>query len=233
MKKSILLFTCLFSGAAFAQTADDIINKYADAIGGKDKLKAIKTIYMEGTVDAQGQQVVVKEWKVIKTATRSEFTVMGMTAYSIVTKDSGWSFSPFMGQKVAEPMTADMVKRAQVDINSLDPLIDYKDLGYKVAFKGKDDVDGTDAYKLELTVSDSNTETYFIDPSTYYIMRIKSKQIVNGKTQEGQEDFSNYQKTPEGYVFPMSANSGDQGTVKFTAVKINTDMDSSLFKPKR
>lgn len=234
MKKTILLLACVFAGAAsFAQTADEIINKYADAIGGKDKVKSIKNIYMEGTVDAQGQTITIKDWKVLKTATRTEYTVMGMTGYSILTKDSGWNFNPFMQQKAAEPMTADMVKRGQSELNSaVDPLMDYKDLGYKVAFKGKDDVDGTDAYKLELTISDSNVDTYYIDPSTYYVMRVKSKQIVNGKTIEGQEDMSNYQKTPEGLIFPMSM-SGNEGNVKFTVIKINTDMDPSLFKPKK
>jgi hypothetical protein len=233
MKKTFVLLACLFTGiAVFAQTADDIINKYAEAIGGKDKFKAIKNIYMEGSVDAQGQQIVIKNWKVVKTASRSEFTVMGMTGYSIVTKDSGWNFSPFQGQKTAEPMTADMVKRAQPELNSVDVLIDYKDMGYKVAYKGKDDVDGTDAYKIELTVSDSNVDTYFIDPTTYYIMRVKSKEIANGKTVESSTDFSNYQKTPDGYMFPMSIG-GEQGAVKFTAIKVNTDMDASLFKPKR
>jgi hypothetical protein len=233
MKKTLLIFACVITSTTlFAQTADDIINKYADAIGGRDKLKAIKTIYMEGTVDANGQQIVIKDWKILKKADRSEFTVVGMTGYTIITTDSGWSFSPFQGQKVAEPMTADMVKRAQVDLNSVDPLVDYKEKGYKVAYKGKDDVDGSDAYKLELTISDSNVQTYFLDPTTYYIMRVKSKEIVNGKTQEAQQDFSNYQKTPEGYVFAMSAG-GDGGSVKFTAVKVNTDMDPSLFVPKR
>jgi|SRR6185312_1035491 len=233
MKKTLLSLACLLAASvSFAQTADDIINKYADAIGGRDKLAAIKNIYMEGTVDANGQQIVIKDWKVLKKCSRAEFTLMGMTGYSIVTTDSGWNFSPFQGQKVAEPMTADMVKRAQVDLNSVDPLVDYKEKGYKVAYKGKDDVDGSDAYKLELTISDSNVQTYFLDPTTYYIMRVKSKEIVNGKTQEGQQDFSNYQKTSDGYVFAMSAG-GDGGSVKFTSIKVNTDMDPSLFVPKR
>jgi hypothetical protein len=233
MKKTILLLAFVFAGAAsFAQTADEIINKYADAIGGREKLKAVKNIYMEGTIDANGQTITIKDWMILKTAMRSEVNVMGMTGYGIITKDSGWNFNPMTGQKTAEPMTAGEVKDAQPNLNSLDPLIDYKALGYKVAYKGKDDVDGSDAYKIELTISDSNVDTYFIDPATYYVMRIKSNEIVNGKTNEGQEDRSNYQKTAEGLYFPMSTN-GDMGPVKFSVIKINTDMDPSLFKPKR
>jgi len=187
---------------------------------------------MEGTVDANGQQIVIKVWSINKTAMRYEFTVVGMTGYAIVTKDSGWNFTPFGGQKTAEPMTADMVKKAQVDLDAQSPLLNYKEKGYKVSYKGKDDVDGSDAYKLELTINDSLTKTFFIDPTTYYIMREKTKSKANGKEEEGQEDFSNYQKTADGFVFPMNSNS-EQGQVKFTIVKVNTDMAPSLFKPTR
>jgi len=231
MKKIISVFVCIFMGAvAFAQTADEIINKYADAIGGREKIQGIKNLYMEGTVDAQGQQIVIKIWRVNKKAMRSEFTINGMTIYSIITNDSGWSFNPLAGQKTAEPMTADQVKTAQPDLDIAEVLLNYKEKGYKVAYKGKDDVDGTDAFKLEVTISDSNIETYFIDPTSYYILREKSKTISNGKTDEGQQDFSNYQKTADGYVFPMAVGS-EQGAAKFTVVKINTDFDPALFKP--
>jgi len=232
MKKTFLTIALTIAGLAlFAQTADDIINKYLDAIGGREKLLAIKNIYMEGTADENGQQILIKDWKIIKKADRSEYTLMGVTGYTIITTDSGWSFNP-QEEKMAQPISIGEVKKAQADLNSVDPLLDYKDKGYKVAYEGKGDVDGSDALKLELTISDSDMQTYFLNPSTYYIMRIKSKEIVNGKTQESQQDFSNYQKTPEGYVFAMSAV-GDGSSVNFTMVKVNTDMKPSLFVPKR
>ncbi|HXB12843.1 MAG TPA: hypothetical protein VNZ45_12705, partial [Bacteroidia bacterium] len=137
MKKVFVFIMLLFIGAgAFAQTADDIISKYLDAIGGKEKLAAIKNIYMEGSVDANGQQITIKIWNVNKTSARSEYTVMGMTGYNIITKDSGWNFNPFGGGKVAEPMTSDQVKRAQIGLDAQSPLLNYKDKGYKVSYKG-------------------------------------------------------------------------------------------------
>jgi hypothetical protein len=240
MKKTTFLFAALALAAvsATAQTADEIIAKYADAIGGKKKLEAIKNIYMEGSVDAQGQKIPIKSWLVIKKSMRQEFTFNGMTGYSIVRNDSGWAFSPFAGQKQAEPMTADQVKSQQAGLDGESTgmaLINYKEKGYKVTMQGKDDVDGTEAYKIEEKISDSLTQTYYIDPETYYVIRIHEKATVNGKVDEGNVDFSNYQKTPDGYVFAMNiaGGAGDNGGggVKFTVVKVNTDMDAKLFSP--
>lgn len=233
MKKNLIILTLLCtSPLLFAQSADEIINKSIDAIGGKDKLLAIKNLYMEGDVDASGQQIQIKNWWINKTAMRTEYTLMGMTGYSIVTTDSGWNYNPFNGQKTAEPMTADMVKNFQVELDVQSPLLDYKAKGYKAAYKGKDDIDGSEVFKLELVVNDSETITYFIDPTTYYIMRQKTKSKINGKEENDQEDFSNYQKTPDGYVFPMNEGSAS-GEVKFTVIKVNTELDPNMFKPKR
>jgi len=230
MKKTLLLVANMLLMITFlhAQTADDIINKYIDAMGGKDKLAALKTLYLEGSIDASGQKLSIKTWFINKKAMRSEVGINGMTIYSVVTKDSGWSFNPLMGQKEAEPMTPDQVKSAQTEFDIEGTLVNYKDKGYKVNYEGKDDVDGTEAYKLEEIINDSLSTTFYIDPDTYYILRASDKAKVNGKQVEGKTDFSNYQKTPEGYTIPMDINS-DGGEMKFTIVKINTDFDKALF----
>ena len=188
---------------------------------------------MEGSVDAQGQKLPMKIWKVIGKSMRTEYTFNGMTGYTIIRTDSGWSYSPFQGQKQAEPLTADQVKSGQTE---LDPegadLIDYKKKGYKLTYEGKDEVEGSEAYKLEEKLSDSLSETYYIDPDSYYIIRIHVKATVNGKVQESNIDFGDYQKTPEGIVFARDiSGEGVGGEVKFSVIKVNTDIDPKLFSP--
>src|SRR5581483_3802251 len=129
MKKTIFLSIAILvaTTALTAQTADEIVNKYADAIGGKKKLQEIKNIYMEGSLNGT---IPVKSWLVVNKMERGESTLNGMTSYSIVRTDSGWSFSPARGQKVAEPMTADEVKNQQGDLDAPGmELINYKEHG--------------------------------------------------------------------------------------------------------
>ena len=51
-----LLLTLTVISVSQAQTADEIVNKYVDAIGGKDKLDQIKTKTIEGTTQVMGNE---------------------------------------------------------------------------------------------------------------------------------------------------------------------------------
>jgi hypothetical protein len=235
MKKTTLLLAgfALAAASVSAQSADDIINKYADAMGGRTKLAAIKNIYMEGSSDINGSKITIKTWLVNKKSVRQEFVISGMTNYIILRNDSGWMYFPIQGQTNPEPFTAEQVKSGQTQLDVGDELINYKDKGYKVTLLGKDDVDGTEAYKIEEKISDSLVHTYYIDPQSYYVIRVHEKATVNGKVTESDQDLSNYQKTADGYVFPMTESGGQMGDQKYTIIKVNTEIDSKLFSPSK
>ncbi len=233
MKKTSTLLTILLGMAvcAQAQTADDIINKNIAAMGGKDKLNSIKTIYEEDSLNGGGIKFPVKVWMINKKAQRAEFTVMGMTGFQIQRTDSGWGFLPFQGQTTPEPMTADEVKKGQNELYVTDAFVDYKDKGYKVTYEGKDETEGSEAYKIKVTITDSISETYYIDPDTYYVIQVKTKATVNGKNIEGTETRSNYKKTNDGYIFPMASTNSNMGEMKTYVIKVNTPIDDKIFSP--
>lgn len=233
MKKPLILLALLFGASSLmiGQTADEIINKNIEAMGGMDKLNSIKTIYEEDSLNAQGTKYPLKLWFVNKKCMRVEFSFNGMTGFMVRRSDSGWNFVPFMGQTVAEPMTADQVKKGREELYATDAFVNYKEKGYKVTYEGKDETEGSESYKLKVDVSDSSSETYFIDPDTYYVIQVKGKRTVNGKVMETTETRSDYKKTPDGYIFPMEENSSDQGDMKTYVVKVNVPIDDKIFSP--
>jgi len=57
LSTSILFLVCsLGAGSLRAQTADEIVNKYIKAIGGKELISSIKSIYEEGTLEVNGNE---------------------------------------------------------------------------------------------------------------------------------------------------------------------------------
>ncbi len=226
---SVAALSFVFTGMLNAQSADDIVAKHIDAIGGKNWEK-VKSMRMESKMTTQGAEVILTRTSVDKKAMRMDIMVMGMSGYSIVTNKDGWTYMPFQGQTKAEPMTADDVKNSQDELELKDAFMTFKDQGKKLEYIGTDDMDGTTCHKLKITDKDGMETTYFLDQESYYILKQIQKVKADGKEYETSTSFSNYKKTDEGVVYPMTIGS-DWGDMEVTKLEINPKIDESIFKP--
>ncbi len=228
-----IVFSLLLVAAAFiskAQTADEIVSKHIEAIGGADAWRKVTSIRQEGTMQVQGADVTVARTVLHGKGTRQDISLGGMNGYSIMTPTAGWNFMPFQGQTQPEPMTAEDIKEGQQDMDAQDELVDYKDKGTTVELLGKDDVDGTECYKLLVTFKSGKSESLFIDPASYHIIRQVAKQKANGQEMDITTNFSNYQKLPEGIVVAMSVTL-PFGELNIKKVEVNKPVDEMIFKP--
>ena len=228
-----IVFAFLLVATAFvtkAQTADEIISKHIDAIGGADAWRKVTSIRQEGTMQVQGADVTVARTVLHGKGTRQDISLGGMNGYSIMTPTAGWNFMPFQGQTQPEPMTAEDIKEGQQDMDAQDELVDYKGKGTTVELLGKDDVDGTECYKLLVTFKSGKSESLFIDPASYHIIRQVAKQKANGQEMDITTNFSNYQKLPEGIVVAMSMTL-PFGELNIKKVEVNKPVDEMIFKP--
>jgi hypothetical protein len=101
-----------------------------------------------------------------------------------------------------------------------------------VELAGKDDVEGTECFKLIVTFKTGKTETMFIDPKSYLTIRQVAKQKANGQEIEIITNFSNYQKLPEGIFVAMSIGL-PFGELNVTKVEVNIPVDEAIFKPSK
>jgi hypothetical protein len=185
-----------------------------------------------GTLKVQGAEIAISLTVLNGKGSRQDITFMGMNGYQIVTPTQGWKFMPFQGQKEVEPITADDLKEAQDELDVQGSLVDYKTKGHTVELLGTDDVDGVDAFKLKETLKSGKTQTIFIDPKTYYIIRVISKQKANGNEVDVTTNVSNYQKLPEGIMVPLSIGL-PSGEMVISKVEINKPIDENIFKPSK
>lgn len=233
MTKSIISTVAIafLSLASIAQTTDEIVAKHIEAVGGKANWDKVKSMRTEGLIKAQGAEIKITNTQIDKKASRSDIAVMGMNGYNILTTTEGWNYMPFQGQTKPEPITADDVKTGQDGLELQDEFFTYKQLGKKLENLGKDDVDGTECFKLKLIDKTGKETTYYIDQTDYFIIKQTNKINANGKEMENSTSYSNYKKTDAGVFIAMNIGSGF-GDMEITKIEINPKIDESIFKIK-
>ena len=111
-KTTLLAATALFSTALVqAQTADEIISKHISAIGGKEKISQIKSLYMEGAVDIMGNEAPMTSYILNGKGYKSEMEFNGQKIVNAMNEKggeeniaTGWHAIEFMlwGQDLSE-----------------------------------------------------------------------------------------------------------------------------------
>ncbi|HVU56075.1 MAG TPA: hypothetical protein VHD83_13515 [Puia sp.] len=219
-----------------AQTADEIIAKHIDAMGGKAKLESLKSLYMEGvTVMGNGTEVDLTAWKVKDKLYRQEINFGMGKVVVIATPTKGWFSNPRNGGTFTA-MPDEALKALQTQMDPAGPFVDYAAKGNKVELQGTDTVSGgKKCYKLKVTFANGQEETYYIDAQTYYVDRESRKGggMMGGGGGGRRDpnamlniDFSDYQKTADGYVFPNTIVTGGFGAkMSVEKLEVNKDVD--------
>lgn len=229
-----LLVAGLAGAAVQAQTADEIINKHLQARGGKDKIKAVQSERMTGKmVMGQGMEAPIVMEMARPNKMRMEFTLQGMTGVQAYDGKAGWSVMPFLGKTEPEAMSDEDIKQAEDQADMDGMLVDYKEKGHQVEYVGKEDVEGTPAYKLKVTKKNGDVVNVYIDADSYMEIRQAGKVKVRGQELEGQSTFGDF-KTVDGLVFPFSIEQKAQGapagmTISISKIEVNPTLDASRF----
>ncbi|MEP7236395.1 MAG: hypothetical protein ABI685_00960 [Ferruginibacter sp.] len=230
MKKILfLMLLAVFTSPAFAQNKlDKILDKVIETMGGKEKLSSVKTIKKMGNGESQGVKYPVNYYAVHNLSERSDFTFNGLTGYQIITKDSGFNFSPFGGMAAPERMTDEDVKLSSDELDLEGSLVNYTAKGHTIELMENEDIDGVDAIQLRVILKNSKTIFYFIDPDTYYIIRTTVKGVSNGQEFTNTSNYYNFKKTKEGILFPFTVDN-----VTYDSIEINIPLDDKLFSTKK
>jgi hypothetical protein len=228
-----MLFNMVF---AYSQTVDEIIAKHIDAVGGKEKLNGTTSFRMEGTLEGMGVEISSTIIVLNGKGCRFEGEVNGQKLVTVLTDKGGWQINPFQGSDDPQAMPDKQYKSEEFQIY-VEPFLNYADRGTKAELLGQENVGNVNAYKIKLTGRDSSSNTYYLDPSTYYVIQIAGTTNLMGQDMEIKRTCSDYRKTDYGIVFPQNFqdNIGGQYTQTLTVKKIdfNQPVDASIFEMKK
>lgn len=230
----LALASLSLSFAVKAQTLDEIINKHVDALGGKDKINTMKSMYMESDMDIMGTAAPSVTTILFGKGSLSEVNYNGQKIVNCVTIDKGgWAINPLMGQVTAEAMPEEQANAGKPQLSAGGTLVDYAAKGNKVELAGQEDANGVKAWKLVVTTKEGAHFVHYIDPATWQIVRTVARINFNGQEIEQGVNYSNFKKTDFGFVVPYSYAIEYPGgmtlTVAVKKIEINKEVDPKIF----
>jgi hypothetical protein len=228
---AVLAFT---SAGASAQTADEIIAKYVKTIGGMEKIQAVKTLRRTGKVIAGGGfEIPIVEENKRPNSVRQDITIQGLVGTNAYDGKVGWKIAPWQGKKDAETMGEGELKSILEEADFDGPLVNYKEKGNKVEFVGMDEVEGTDTYKLKVTMANGETRFYYMDTDYYVPIKVETKRIIRGNEVEIETVLGDY-KEVAGWYIPWSVEVGAKGSqfkqkIAIDKAEANVTLDDGRF----
>ena len=233
MKKTRMLLvgmaTLLSTVFTYAQNADSIINKHIAAIGGKDKLASISSMYMETNSEVMGNDNAAKITIVNGKGYKMETEFNGQPIVQCITDKGGWAINPMGGSSDPQALSDDQYTMMKDHLNVGGPFSGYPGNGNKAEYLGMEKAGDVNAYKIKITEPDSLSFIDYIDPNTYYVL----KTVMDMGGQQTSISFSDYKKTDFGYIMPYSLETtlpqGFTITSTVTKVAFNQPVDPKIF----
>jgi zinc protease len=167
-------------------SAEQVIDKYIQAIGGKEKLMAIKDESLSMEASVQGMTLEMVSLKKDPGKVKVSVTAMGNEVQSQVFDGKKGKVTQ-QGQSAA--MDEKELKKAEGEA-LIFPELHYAKLGYKLSYKGTEAVNGNEAHKVIIEDPQGNKETTYFDVKTGYM--VKNVEVSEAGTQT--TEFADYQE---------------------------------------
>ncbi len=226
-----LLF--MLPAAASAQTADQILAKVIAARGGRDKLHAVHSQRISGTIsfgDVSGPFVVELK-RPLKM--HMQLTVQNQTMVRVYDGQSGWANNPFAGKLNPEPMSEDELKNITEESDFDGPLLDYKSKGNHVELAGKDKVKDKDVWRVKLTNKNGDVRFYLFDADSFLLLKWEGKRKYEGQELPVESYFTDYREVG-GLKFAFAIDSGSSATdvnqkIRIDKIDLNPNLNDAEF----
>jgi hypothetical protein len=231
-----LIFTvaaALVPMTAAAQTVDDVIAKNIQAHGGMDKIKAVNTLRNTAKLSVGAFRATALQENERPDKVREEVIIQGLAQVQAYDGKTAWQVSPFEGRKDPQLMSAEDAKSLIVDADIDGPLVDYKAKGHKAELMGHDSVEGTDCYKVKLTMKNGDVRYYYLDTDSYLELKLEVQTTIRGTLQETESYFGDYEQV-NGIYYPFAVEQAQKGSsqrqkLSVDKIEINVPIDDARF----
>ncbi len=201
-------------------TAEIVINKYIDAIGGRKALESVNSVAMQASAEMQGMQLGLEMKKTTKNQSSIVVSMGGNPLQKVV-------FNGEKGYMMAQGQRMDYDD--EQNASAKDDAIPFMELNTKnVKLERVEPVDGKDAY----VVSFGSDKEAFYDKESGLKVKETSTQKMMGKSVTSTVSYGDY-KEVDGIKFPFTIkqSAGPQElTFNISKITVNEDVSDADFE---
>jgi hypothetical protein len=191
MKKSILLLMVMalvYSG--FSQTADEVVNKFLAASGGKEKLVGIKTLQFDQSLKMKTPfgdfdvpiSYIKDNGKFFRVQATVQMGPQSETVFTMINDTEGYVMvpaNPFSGAEGGLKKMDDKERQSQAyqldAMGYFAPLVNYAEKGSTVELLKDEKVNKEDCYKVKLTMKGGQELIYLVNKNSNLVVRMDAK----------------------------------------------------------
>lgn len=223
---ALLVSVQLFAGSFDRPFVDpkEVINKYIQAVGGKENISKIRNATMVMEAEFQGSKITIKSVADQENKRLlQETSFMGNVAQKTVLAN-GKATMTAMGQEQAIP---DEMVDMMTSQTFVFPEAHYEALGYSLKVLGEEEVNGEKAHVLEITARNGMVTKEYYSKSSGLKLRTSSQAT-------GDVEYGDYEKE-EGVMIPKTVSIKNPMLpvaleAKLVSIVFNTDLTDEDFK---
>lgn len=215
---------------------DELVKRHTAAMGGLEKIQALRTLKMTGTMVLGGgqMQAATTSWVKRPNSTRSEVVVAGKQIIQAFEGATAWTINPMNGTTEAQVMPPDQAAAlADLGDSVEGPLIGFREKGRSAELLGKKDVEGASAYEVRVQMKSGRVQTLFVSADSFLTVKIATAQNQGGQMVESEILLKDY-KPVEGVMLPhvqeIRANGRVVAERRIERIEANVAMEDTLFR---
>lgn len=236
-----------------ALSVQEIRQRNADARGGLEEWRKIKTMLQVGRIEhgdevptmsarqkraarliPEASQVVQFRLELAQpNKMRLEFTYQGITAIQAFDGKEGYTVQPGPHGAVARPFSDAQARAAAEQLDVQGPLLDADAKGTLAALEGVDAVRGRPAYRVKLTLKSGLSRHVWVDAETFYDVKIDGERHIGDRNWPVETFFADFRKVGK-VVVPYESETAINGVhtmerSRLVQVRFNVPLEDSLF----
>ena len=236
MKHTVIIALLFLANVVRAQSPEEVVELYIQAIGGRANLEKVKTIRADIEVESNG---FVMDGQLAFSFPDKEYTEMNVRGEKLITVingNKGWMVNPMTGSSAPFPMSEEQIRASKKNM-AADQLLDAS--SYTIEDLGERKVKGQNYRVLKVKFN----KGYQAQQNRYFNTATRLIDYVEIESLSGSNGFMAFKDyvAINGIKFPgmilnytRSDLDSPSMTLKLKNLKVNTAVDMKLFeKPQK